>query len=114
MAILRASVSQRSPVPLTLSRAPHWLALVSIPVWLAVSCGSCDVVPPHSVTQRLVEVVAEARPPVDFELRVTMSGGYACCPDHTASPEALFTLADKALFKAKAEGRNRVCRPATD
>ena len=68
----------------------------------------------HNVTQRLVEVVAEARPPVDFELRVTMSGGYACCPDHTASPEALFTLADKALFRAKAEGRNRVCRPATD
>ena len=68
----------------------------------------------HNVTQRLVEVVAEAQPPMDFELRVTMSGGYACCPDHTASPEALFTLADKALFQAKAEGRNRVCRPATD
>ena len=51
---------------------------------------------------------------MDFELRVTMSGGYACCPDHTASPEALFTLADKTLFQAKAEGRNRVCRPATD
>ena len=68
----------------------------------------------HMVTQRLVDVVAEARPPVDFELRVTMSGGYACCPDDTASPEALFTMADKALFRAKAVGRNRVCEPKTD
>ena len=80
----------------------------------AILAPSTEASVAHSVTQRLVDVVAEARPPVDFELKVTMSGGYACCPDHTASPEALFTLADKALFQAKAEGRNRVCRPATD
>ncbi len=48
------------------------------------------------------------------ELKVTMSGGYACCPDDTASSEALFSMADKALFRAKAEGRNRVCQPKTD
>ena len=79
----------------------------------AIVAPSTDGSVAHTVTKRLVDVVAEARPPVDFELRITMSGGYACCPDHTASPEALFTLADKALFRAKAEGRNRVCQPAT-
>lgn len=80
----------------------------------AILAPSTDANVAHIVTQRLVDVVAEARPPVDFELMVTMSGGYACCPDHTASPEALFTLADKALLQAKVDGRNRVCRPATD
>jgi len=78
---------------------------------LAPSTGSRVA---HTVTQRLVDVVAEARPPVDFELRVTMSGVYACCPDDTASPEALFSMADKALFRAKAEGHNRVGQPKTD
>ena len=68
----------------------------------------------HRVTSRLVEVLAEARPPVDFELKVTMSGGYACCPDDTASAETLFSMADRALFQAKAEGRNKVCAPTLD
>lgn len=68
----------------------------------------------HHVTQRLVDVVAEARPPVDFELRLTMSAGYACCPEHSASTETLFTLADRALFRAKEGGRNRVCKPQPD
>ena len=65
----------------------------------------------HPVAQRLVDIVAEARPPVDFELKVTMSAGYACCPVHGTSANALFEQADKALLQAKAEGRNRVCGP---
>jgi len=68
----------------------------------------------HLVTKRLVEVLAEARPPVDFELEVTMSGGYTCCPDDTASAETLFSLADKALFQATALGRNQVCAPTVE
>ncbi|MFV2006624.1 MAG: GGDEF domain-containing protein [Longimicrobiales bacterium] len=64
-----------------------------------------------ALCQRLVETVAEAKPPVDFELRVTMSAGYAACPGHTTSPETLFNIADQALLKAKAEGKNQFCHP---
>ena len=64
-----------------------------------------------ALCQRLVETVAEAKPPVDFELRVTMSAGYAACPEHTSSPEKLFNIADQALLRAKGEGRNQVCHP---
>ncbi len=64
-----------------------------------------------ALCQRLVETVAEAKPPVDFELRVTMSAGYAACPEHTSSPERLFNIADRALLKAKEEGKNQFCHP---
>ena len=65
----------------------------------------------HHVAQRLVDIVAEARPPLDFELKVTMSAGFASCPAHGASMSSLFSVADRALLKAKADGRNRVCGP---
>ena len=68
----------------------------------------------HHVAQRLVDVVAEARPPLDFYVKVTMSAGFACCPDHGKSASTLFGLADKALLQAKAEGRNRVCGPPAE
>ena len=66
------------------------------------------------VSQRLVDVVAEARPPVDFDLHVTMSCGYSSCPEHTADADVLFQIADRALFRAKEEGRNRVSPPVID
>ena len=68
----------------------------------------------HHVAQRLVDIVAEARPPLDFYVKVTMSAGFACCPDHGESVSSLFGLADKALLQAKAEGRNRVCGPPAE
>jgi diguanylate cyclase (GGDEF)-like protein len=68
----------------------------------------------HHVAQRLVDIVAEARPPLDFELKVTMSAGFACCPDHGTSVSSLFGLADRALLQAKADGRNRVCGPPAE
>jgi diguanylate cyclase (GGDEF)-like protein len=64
------------------------------------------------VSQRLVDVVAEARPPVDFEMQVTMSCGYACCPIHSAAADLLYQIGDQALLRAKEGGRNRVCEPA--
>jgi diguanylate cyclase (GGDEF)-like protein len=65
----------------------------------------------HHVAQRLVDIVSEARPPLDFDVQVTMSAGFACCPDHGASVSSLFGVADRALLQAKADGRNRVCGP---
>ncbi|RMH14822.1 MAG: GGDEF domain-containing protein [Gemmatimonadetes bacterium] len=67
-----------------------------------------------NVAQRLVETVAEARPPVGHELRVTMSGGFAACPDHGAAPDVLYTVADRALLRAKENGRNRIAEPRVD
>lgn len=40
---------------------------------------------------------------------VTLSVGVACTPDAQMTPAELINLADQALYRAKAEGRNRVC-----
>jgi len=40
---------------------------------------------------------------------VTLSVGVACSPDAQMTPAELINLADQALYRAKAEGRNRVC-----
>jgi diguanylate cyclase (GGDEF)-like protein len=66
------------------------------------------------VSQRLVDVVAEARPPVDFDMQVTMSCGYSSCPEHSAAADVLYQIGDRALLRAKEEGRNRVCRPTVE
>ena len=43
------------------------------------------------------------------ELAVTVSAGVACATDHaTHSVEAIYRLADQALYQAKKQGRNRV------
>jgi diguanylate cyclase (GGDEF)-like protein len=39
---------------------------------------------------------------------VTVSIGIASYPDHAASVDALLDVADKALYRAKAAGKNRV------
>ncbi len=63
------------------------------------------------VSQRLVSLVGEARPPVDLDLKVTISAGYAACPEHGTRSTILYTLADQALLQAKEDGRNRVREP---
>lgn len=47
----------------------------------------------------------------DKRLGVTVSIGVASCPMHGRGPEGLIAAADSALYRAKTEGRNRVCRP---
>ncbi len=61
--------------------------------------------------RRLVQVVDEARPPLEAEVRLTLSGGFASCPSDGKNGAALYAAADHALLRAKAEGRNRVLSP---
>jgi diguanylate cyclase (GGDEF)-like protein len=77
----------------------------------AILCPSTPAAVASSVAQRLVDVVSQARSPVGRDLRVTMSAGFATCPDHGRSQEALYYVADQALLRAKSEGRSRVCAP---
>jgi diguanylate cyclase (GGDEF)-like protein len=44
----------------------------------------------------------------EFEIGITMSIGLATYPDHAATAEDLIDSADKALYNAKAAGRNRL------
>jgi len=56
-----------------------------------------------------VEVAAMSHPASSVAPHVTVSVGVgAMVPDATQAPEALITAADRALYRAKARGRNRV------
>jgi len=77
----------------------------------AILCPATPADVAGKVAQRLVEVVSEARPPIGTDLHVTMSAGYACCPDHGTAQEVLYYVADQALLRAKNSGRSRVCTP---
>jgi hypothetical protein len=41
-------------------------------------------------------------------VRLTVSIGVACFPEHATSPEELLRAADEALYEAKLQGRDRV------
>jgi diguanylate cyclase (GGDEF)-like protein len=45
----------------------------------------------------------------DGSLRLTVSIGVAAYPLHGRTREALLDLSDKAMYRAKSIGRNRVC-----
>jgi diguanylate cyclase (GGDEF)-like protein len=77
----------------------------------AILCPATSGDVAHAIAQRLVEVVSEARPPIKHDLHITVSAGYSACPDHGASREDLYHVADQALLRAKKEGRNCVCAP---
>jgi diguanylate cyclase (GGDEF)-like protein len=41
-------------------------------------------------------------------VKVTISGGIACFPEHGDTPEKILEAADEALYRSKEEGRNRI------
>jgi len=45
----------------------------------------------------------------DVRLSLTLSIGVATCPAHGAVRDRILDLADKAMYRAKSDGRNRVC-----
>ncbi len=59
--------------------------------------------------RRQVEAAAMAHPASTVATHVTISIGVATAwPDAAAGPERLVAAADRALYAAKAHGRNRV------
>src|SRR5690606_11277634 len=70
---------------------------------------------PHEVALKVGERIRSRVESHLFEagragtLRLTISIGVATCPDHGRTREAVLDAADKAMYRAKSEGRNRVC-----
>jgi diguanylate cyclase (GGDEF)-like protein len=62
------------------------------------------------VAEKVRSAIADAPVEVDsaVSVRVTVSVGVACHPEHGANPRQLVRAADAALYRAKAAGRNRV------
>lgn len=77
----------------------------------AVLCPATEPARARHAAERLVSVLAEATPPVEQMLTVTMSAGYASCPEHAGNLVDLFDVADAALLRAKEAGRNQVSDP---
>ncbi len=70
---------------------------------------------PHEVALKVAERIRSRIESHLFEagregtLRLTISIGVSTCPTHGSVREALLDAADKAMYRAKSEGRNRVC-----
>ncbi len=70
---------------------------------------------PHDVAIKVAERIRSRIESHLFEagregtLRLTISIGVATCPAHGSAREPLLDAADKAMYRAKSDGRNRVC-----
>jgi diguanylate cyclase (GGDEF)-like protein len=76
---------------------------------LARSTGKTEAV---RLAERIRESIAELEIPIaDRSIKVTFSMGLAALPDVApeGGPNELIALADARLYKAKADGKNRVC-----
>jgi diguanylate cyclase len=60
----------------------------------------------RTVEERVFEAGAEGH------LRLTISIGVATFPEHAGGRDTLLDAADKAMYRAKSLGRNRVCSAA--
>jgi two-component system, cell cycle response regulator len=81
----------------------------------------CIIIYPESKIETAAEVAEKLRAAIaDFDFdyqgngfRISISQGLAEWPRDGKTPEALIAAADRALYRAKAEGRNRVCLAET-
>jgi two-component system cell cycle response regulator len=65
----------------------------------------------RSVAERIRRTVGETlfEGGRDAPIRLSISIGVACFPDHGYDRDSLLDVADKAMYRAKSLGRNRVC-----
>ena len=81
----------------------------------AVLLPSTDLQTALKIANRLRENVASQAVEVDgVKIRFTVSGGVASMDESISGLDALMKLADKALYQAKASGRNRIQTHLTD
>lgn len=50
----------------------------------------------------------------EYDIRLTCSIGYACCPDDTVSKDEILEMADNAMYAGKSSGKNCIQRIAAD
>jgi diguanylate cyclase (GGDEF)-like protein/PAS domain S-box-containing protein len=65
----------------------------------------------HVVAERIRHMIENTPISIDAEtdINITISIGVASCPKNATNKDGLISAADKALYKAKESGRNRVC-----
>ena len=49
-----------------------------------------------------------------YNIRLTCSIGYACCPDDTVSKDEILEMADNAMYAVKASGKNCIKRTSEE
>lgn len=75
-----------------------------------VICRNANLKSSLNAAERLRRAIAEMKVRVEHKLLgVTVSIGVACKEDGMADPGTLVSAADKALYVAKAKGRDRIC-----
>lgn len=74
----------------------------------AILAPAADAEVARSIGDRIRAHIADGSPPLG---PITASIGFATCPSHARRPETLFRLADQAVLRAKAQGRDRVEGP---
>jgi diguanylate cyclase (GGDEF)-like protein len=75
----------------------------------AVMLAEVDGRVTHEAAKRMVAAMTSSHVvlPDGLNLDVTMSAGSACFPQNAETAHRLMVVADQALYRAKAEGRNR-------
>ena len=68
----------------------------------------------EDIRRKTAEMAIPLRDQPDRTMSVTLSIGVATAPEHGESFETMFTAADRALFEAKREGRDKVVLAGTE